>query len=243
MNRFKYIIYLFFIASSISTAQEKIDFSGKTVVIKGWAKQIAVSGHSENYIKIEEAQKNDKKDYDYEIGDSTITISLFPTCNTIGVVIPKNLNLKIDMEAVVYETMFDGKKGSDWRSLAISGINGNVESNTDGYNVALSKVNGSISVVSYGNISAVLTEFSNSELVSLDTYWGNVSLQIPIKLPANIRMRAVSGKLDISPKLKVTEKKFKTKKKLHGIINGGGLDIMLHSERGDVVSLLTVGKS
>ncbi len=219
------------------TSQEIIAFEGQEIIIEGWARNLAIVGTYKDEIKVEEEEPDEKKAYNIKVNGPVALISLKPTCHNIAIHVPKTANIKISMMDVVFETKFDRYKGSDWRSIAISKIDGNVESSTDGYNIAIDRVKGSISVVSYGNISAVLPDLANSELVSLDTYWGNVYAKIPSEISASVTLTAKNGKVEL-PKgvmFKKTEKK--TKRKFRGSLDSGLLPIILHSEDGKEVTL------
>ncbi len=218
-------------------AQEIIPFEGRDVLIDGWAKNLAIVGSTESKIKINEASPDKDKCYSIEMQGESVIISLKPNCQNVAITIPKSANLRLTMVAVVRETMFDRYKGSDWRAIAISKVDGNIESESDGYHIALDRVNGSVSVVTYGNISAKLPDLSNSELISLDTYWGNVYAKIPSDISASLSLTAKSGKVDLSRDFKLEKKEKNTRKKLRANLKDGKLPIILHSEDGDVVTL------
>ena len=232
-------LFIFLISwSANSLAQKKIAFSGESINLNGWASDLTISGHDESYVLIEQGDDNESESAATHklIGD-VLEISLTANTRTMHIFVPKPVNLAIEMEDVVWETYFDREKESDWRKMKIEKIRGDIEFSADGYHLNLQEVSGSIAVVTYGNIQASIADLSNSELISLDTYWGNVEVKIPANAAADLVMRAKSGVVQLSPKLQLTNVKKKSQKRLTGQLNGGTTPIILHSEGGQLVSL------
>ena len=217
-------------------AQEKIEFSGKKITINGWATNLIISGHDKSFVSIEAGVDNETKLVArHKKGENELEISLKEETKSVHIYIPENTDLNIAMEAVMWEGSFDREK--DWRNIKIENTNGELEFDGDGYHVDLNNVNGSIAVVTYGNINADFADLSKSEVISLDTYLGNVEVGIPASTSANLTMRAKGGEVKIDPNLKISETTKKSNKKLTTKLNGGTIPIILHSEGGAYVSL------
>lgn len=218
-------------------AQQKIEFSGKKITINGWAKQLVVLGHEKDFVSIE--MRNDDTDSEnrtsHEKQGDELKISLEINIENILIYVPENMDLNIAMETVMWEGSFDREK--DWRGIKIKDTKGDLELDSDGYHVHLDNLTGSLAVVTYGNIYAEFSDLSKSEVVSLDTYLGNVEVAIPTSVSANITMRAKSGEVSIDSNLPISETTKKSKKKLTAKLNEGTLPIILHSEGGEYVSL------
>jgi len=115
----------------------------------------------------------------------------------------------------------------NYPNLKISKVNGEIEVNADGLNVDLERVGGPVSVVTYGDISSILSQSSSNKLISLDTYMGNITIGIPNKQAVNLDCTAIKGLIEVDPKIKRSESKKAPK-------------VILHSEHGEFIKVKAI---
>lgn len=231
-----FIIGQFVLLASVS-AQKKIDFSGQKINLSGWVNNLTVEGHEEKYVEIIQGVSNSSEEiFEDEIRMEEFYLSFRPNTGNVIVRVPKSINISLDMEAIVYETKFDHNQESDWKKVLLKDLAGSVSFNGDGYDLEMKNVNGSVAVVTYGDIEFESSDLSNAELISLDTYWGEVLASIPASMDANVTARAKSGNVLVDDAFYANVKK-NNKHKFISTNDNAKIDIILHGESGREVVL------
>lgn len=145
----------------------------------------------------------------------------------VKVDIPRSLDIKIEPKAIVFEGQY--LYGRDNHYIHVFDSDGEIEINADGYYVHLVRTSGSISVVTYEDISAHLPHLKKESIVSFDTYRGDISLYIPLELQPQIKASASKGKISLG--------KDKTPFKMDGAM---GNKVLLNTEQGAKVDVRAI---
>ena len=217
-------------------SQESFSFEGQHVVIEGWAQHLTIDGTENPNISYRSSEEETMSKLNYSIDGESVTIFLSPTSKDLRITLPSAINLNIKMEDVVREGSFERIRPGDWRRVEITNVKGEIEFEADGYDLVLKNNTGSIAAVTYGNIVANYQDISTCELISLDTYWGDVNVDLPTNSSANLTIRARSGEIFLDPKFTFENVK-KRKRRFSGTMQEGNTTIILHSEGGKIVSL------
>ena len=228
MKRMKFIVLNLICFFHLASAQSTIDFGQGTLLIKGKTPSLEIIGTTTPKVKLSTNLKHKKS-------KDQLIITLVESEQAMKIEVPVGVNIVCQFDPIVYETGL-GRADEFWK-VKISNLKGDLEFHGDGYDVSLEDLKGSVSVVTYGDIQAQFEDLTKSSLISLDTYWGEVAVTIPTSTPANLNLTAMNGAIDLSSAFTVTKSLRKFNNNFIGQINGGGLDIILHSEDGKKVSI------
>lgn len=170
-------------------------------------------------------------DLEYEIKGNELHIEAHGKAGRYHLKVPNNLDVSVKSHGENYY-YYDGLKNLNFKN-----INGEIEVFADGsVDVNIEKSIGSMSVVTYGNITATFEELPNEGVLSFDTYRGHVNLSLPNTANANLSLRAKNG--DIYSNLPIEiEKKNQKKKEVKATLNGKGIDIIINAEVGGDIYL------
>jgi len=221
MKYIKYTLLLIYIILAQITYAGSIDFDGNTIEIEGSFNQLAIHGTDiNNKITFTDLLNESSllSSVDYKVKGSRLKVTISGDTR-MRIDIPKNVNILCKPVAVIYEGSYIF--GRDAHHVHVQDTDGEVEINADGYNITLDRTSGSISVVSYENISAILPNLKKESIVSLDSYLGDILLRIPHILNPKIKATAPKGSI-----------KIKGDKILFDSKNASGNQVILHSEEG-----------
>lgn len=168
-----------------------IPFDGNKIIINGTMEYLTVLGHGESNIKIQNgANTNPTADYiDYNIDGKTIQLGLKDRRQNVKVFVPSGLEIEIKPNAIVEESY----SNKDYGFIDLKDLNGPIELEADGYHVDLKNVKGQVSLVTYGDINAILPKQNTANMLSLDTYSGNIKIKVQPDKKYAVRCNAVSG--------------------------------------------------
>lgn len=227
------LILLVLLASYHLGAQINLPSDYKTLEITGTMNSLLINGvdGKESTLLIESSSNEQKSDWTQKSTKNKLKLHF--NDSEVGVVInlPKDKNLDIKTDDIVFEGMFDVEK--DQRLIAIENMIGTINVSTDGYMVNLKKNKNDMSVVSYLDIFADSMRINNDASIMFDSYWGDVTLRAIPPLDAAINMRAKLGEVYLDSMISITKEITLLNDKI-SVITGEGLgDILLHSERGN----------
>ena len=176
---------------------------------------------SEDYYREEIEYKIKGKELHFDTGRS----------GRLSLKVPRNLKIVCQSQGKNYY-YYDGLK-----LIKIDGVDGEIEiSANTGVDIDIKNCSGSMSVVSYGNITVAMNQLPSTGLLSFDTYLGYVNLSLPIAAAANLELRSKKG--DIFTNLPIDKKPNKTNaKKVITTLGGGGIDIIINAEAGGDIYL------
>jgi len=212
---------ILFVALAQYAAAETIDFNGNTIKIDGSFEQLAVQGTDINgKVSITNLLdgSSSTSSIDHRIESNILYISVKGN-NRIKISAPKAINVKINPIQIVYEGSYVHR--NDAHNIHVYDTDGEIEINGDGYKVYLARTSGSISVVTFEDIQAILPNLSESSIVSLDSYLGDITFRIPLELEPRVKATAPKGTVNI-----------KGGKELFDNQKNNGNNIILHSEAG-----------
>ena len=228
MKQIKYILILSILWTCQYLNAGTIDFNGSTIEIDGSFQQLAIHG-TEISGKVTFTDLLDQSSLlssiSYKIEGPILKVTIKGNTH-MHITIPNDVNILCQPATLIYEVSYYNEKKE--RHIHIQDTNGEVEINCDGYKVTLSRASGSASIVSYEDIHAILPNLSPNSIVSLDTYLGDILLEIPHTIDPKIKATAPKGSI----KIKGNTSLFKGK-------NATGNQVLLHTENGDVVVTTT----
>ncbi len=199
----------------------------QSIFITGGFQQVAVHGNDNiEELTITDLLTGQLVSTGYSLyKDGEVTKLSFTGNLRVKIVIPKTMDIKIEPEAIVFEGQYIYSR--DMHYIHVFDSDGEVEINADGYYVHLVRTSGSISVVTYEKIKAIIPHMQKNSLVSLDSYHGEISLLVPSELHPRIKASA-RGKISIG----ANEDSF-------NLTNPTGNKIILHSEQGKWINVRT----
>lgn len=168
-----------------------IPFDGNNIIIDGTMEQLTLLGHGESNIKIQlESRANNAEDFfDYAINGSSCHLSFLDHEQSFKVFLPSSSEIKIKPSPIVTEEY----RKEEYGFIDLKDLNGAIELEADGYHVTLKNVSSQVSIVTYGDIAASMPVQNNKKIVSLDTYTGNIKVEIPVEENYSVSCNAVVG--------------------------------------------------
>ncbi|MEM7479508.1 MAG: DUF4097 family beta strand repeat-containing protein, partial [Planctomycetota bacterium] len=170
---------------------------------------------------------------DFDIEKSKTEIKLdgnsYKYVTNLKIKVPRETNLRLD-------TYRDGV-------IRVQDVDGKFDVRSHNCDIHLNSVSGSGEVWSYnGNLTADFVEVANDQPLELETYNGSIDLRLPKDTQANLKYRSGSGKvltdleveLAKDPVQSVDENQIGFDKFLRGTLNGGGPELKLETEKGDI---------
>lgn len=230
------IIYFFFVMLSTIVFQSNevsIDFNHGRVILEGGTAEVEIKGHDGQQVIIVTSNGGPLSEDNYSIKRKSLTIKLTDQYESVRILLPKQVSLECDLADWVDEINRD----VPFRKVSLEAIGGAVEFNADGYDVNIKNPESHVSIVTYGSIDAWFDDFQDETIISLDTYLGNVTAYIPLEIEANLNLTAMGGKVKMDKKFNITRQLRNSTNNFIGEINGGGIDVILHSENGTFVQL------
>lgn len=201
----------------------------QSILITGGFEQIAVHGNSDiEELTITDLLTGQAISTGYSLTEEgEVTKLSFTGSLRVKIDIPKTMDIKIEPEAIVSEGQYI--YGRDLHYIHVFDSDGEIEINADGYYVHLVRTTGSISVVTYEDISAHLPQLFKESIVSLDTYRGDILLYIPRELQPQIKASANKGKISIGKK-----------NTPYNMDSATGNKVILNTEQGAQVDVRTI---
>lgn len=233
MNTILYFLFLVLSPLFLQSNEVVIDFNHGRVVLEGGVSDVEIKGHDGQQVIITTSNGGAISEDNYTIKHKTLTVKLEDKHESVSILLPNEVSLICDFADWVEEINRD----APFRKVSIEGVGGAIEFNADGYDVNVKNPESHISIVTYGNITAWFDDFEEDTIISLDTYLGNVTAHIPLEIEANLNLTAMNGKVEMDKKFKVTRELRNSSNNFIGEINGGGIDVILHSESGSSVRL------
>lgn len=246
---FLFIIISLLTVNQLFAQQQIIDFSKGKIVING-ANNLNVEGYdgkkvlildtyyeqNQPELEIGLTQINSRRpkinaEVEYKIKGKELILKTDLKTSRYVLKVPKNL-------AVTCNTLkgdnyyYDGLK-----TINISKIKGEIEVNCQGsVDVIVKDITSPVSVVSYGNITAMVEKMPTKGVLSFDTYLGYVNLSLPENAAANLNL--TSNKGAIFSNLPVSKKDNSGKaKKLQATLGNGGVEVIINAEAGGDIYL------
>lgn len=182
--------------SSLNGQIITVPFDGNKIVINGTMEYLTVLGHGESNIKIQDGvRSNQTAEYlKYNIDGNTIELSLQDREQNFRVFVPSHLAIEIKPSSIVDESYTN----KDYGFIDLKDLNGPIELEADGYHVDLKNVKGQVSLVTYGDINAILPKHDDKNIISLDTYTGNIKIQVQPDKRYAVSCNAVKGDVIIA---------------------------------------------
>jgi len=224
---FIYLIYLLGTITPLFSQVTNIPFAGSTLVVKGEVNYLEIRGQGGDNIAIQEYQNSNNliQHYRQEIEGDVCTITLKHKHGGINLFVPQDLNLNIQLDPTAYE---DGPLDlNDFGNINLRDLTGNLEINTDGFHVQFKDINGLSSIVTYGDIQGKFKNRQPGKLINLDTYLGNVYVQISKDYKVDISAKAVKGTSYIND-LFLNDQSYPNR-------------LSIHSENGKYINVDTIG--
>jgi len=197
-NKNLLIIFLSFLGITAANAQvTKVPFKGKKIVISGTFEYLTIIGQADSVIGIQEENRSNRaKDFfDYNIDGETFFLNLKERKRSFMVLVPAEIEVGVTPAEIVFEPYSKDEYGFvDFRNLK-----GSVEMEGDGYHVLLDNIQSQASVVTYGDIIATLPRVDRGKALSLDTYTGNIIIEVPESKSLNLKSNALKGEVIIDP--------------------------------------------
>jgi len=196
MKIFSSIVFSMLISLSLTASGVEIG----NIHINGKMKGLEVIGHAEATVRISSGKKEDKAYKRTEDG-TAITLQLSDPNAAYRIYIPINANVVIKPEDIYYE---GSEKTAllDARLVRLSNLAGNVEFYGDHYTIVLDVFSASSSIVTYGHILGSLGELKAQSFLSLDSYLGNIDIQVSNANQYNIKATAKNGTVTIDEAVK-----------------------------------------
>ncbi len=233
-----YIIALLSVVSYVSKA-EQIPFSGSNIEVTGMLTQLTITAGLSNIIDIRNPMtKKGEKPYSITTNGNLTRINL--TSETMYEInIPRRTNLVCKPVNVAFEGSW--YKDQNNYNISISNIQGEVVVDADGYNINLLDVLGPTSIVTYGDIKAKYTKPPLSEMISLDTYEGDITVEIPSESKSNINATAKDGYVVFAESITINADENIIKQNAAVIKHvSKNCTIKLHSENGKYVKVKNI---
>lgn len=252
INTLKLTCLLFILMGNITMAfgqEVRIPFSKGKVIING-AGNLNVEGYDGNEVIVYEMlyelnrpdlmeglkPLNDNRpdyikelDIEHKIVGSVLTIQAHGRSGRYNIKVPKDVNISVKTRSENYY-YYDGLKNLNFENLT-----GEIEVSGDGgIDVNIKKSTGSMSVVTYGNISVDFDELPSEGALSFDTYRGFVNLTIPEDAAADLSLTAKKGRIFSNLPLKI---KKNGKKELKATLGKNGIDLFVNTVTGGDIYL------
>jgi len=129
--------------------------------------------------------------------------------------------------------------GMNKGDLEISNLNSEIEIDVISSNIILNKVTGPLVISSaIGNISAQFSKLNQTSPVSIKSVSGQIDVSLPEKTAANFELKSMSGKIysdfESNAKTEIKQKQEGNSSTLTGILNSGGVKLMIFSFSGNI---------
>lgn len=224
---------------SFSLQAKQIPFNGNHIEIIGSLAELNINEGNSGEIDIKhQLSTNPSNNYKISHNGTLTTIELLEK-QIYSISIPNGTNISCKPIEVAMES--DWYKEQNNYRILLRQLTGEVIIDADGYDVFLDNVSGPTSVVTYGDIKAKYNELPTTSIVSLDTYQGNITLQLPSKSEANIKANAKNGVVIVADELSFDSNV--SGLKANGnvkIITANSKQIKLHTEDGKFIKVDTI---
>ena len=128
--------------------------------------------------------------------------------------------------------------GTGGRTFKASNISAEIEASVNHNGVRLENVTGPMTINSvHGRIEAIFASVNQSSPISIISVHGLVDVALPSNTKANLKMEAQHGELLTNMNIefgKTDEELRRYSSKVNGTLNGGGVQIYLASNHGNV---------
>lgn len=126
-------------------------------------------------------------------------------------------------------------------AITVSNVTGNINLGTTNGRIEALRCAGSMSAsTTNGAIRAELVQTSGSKMMQFETTNGSIALTVPPNFGADVAADTTNG--SIHSDLPVTTKSF-SRRELRGTLNGGGVQLELHTTNGSIEIRSTAGAS
>jgi len=126
-------------------------------------------------------------------------------------------------------------------AISVSDVNGRIELGTTNGRIEALRCGGSVNAsTTNGAIRAELLQVAGSNHMDFETTNGSISLTVPPNFGAEVSAETTNG--SIRSDLPVTTRSF-SRRELRGTINGGGVQLGLHTTNGSIEIRSTGGES
>lgn len=206
-------------------------YDGNEVIIMEMLYELNRPDLSKGLKKIHSNKPSLEVDIAHQIKGEELVIEAHGRAGRYHLKIPRQLDVSVKSHSGSYY-YYDGLKNLNFKN-----IDGEIEVFADGaidVNIEASK--GSMSIVTYGNITVDFVALSPTGVYSFDTYLGHVNVAFPKFTATSLQLRAKKG--DLYSDLPVNiEKHDKKRKEIHATTNGGGANIIVNAEAGGDIYL------
>ena len=235
------LLFLVTLLTSFTSKAKQIPFNGNEIEIIGSLAELNIDEGLTGEIDIKhQFSNNSSNNYKTTNNGLKTTIELFEkTVYSISVPLGTNITckpLQVAGESGWYKEQNNYK-------IQLRKLSGEVIVDADGYDIFIENVSGPISIVTYGDIRAKYDFVPSSNIISLDTYQGNITLQIPKNSETNINATAKNGSVIIADEIKHDAKNRMIKATGNvKVITESNKQIKLHSEDGNYIKVDTLSK-
>ena len=115
-------------------------------------------------------------------------------------------------------------------SISVADATGDLDVHTSGGGIRLKNIDGGVSAVTSGG--SVYAEMRSNRGITLRTSGGGITLSLPESVRASVDARTSGG--HVSSALRFTSTEAADRSHLHGEINGGGEEVVLHTSGGSI---------
>jgi len=228
--------------------------TGGSISIKNISGDVSVTGYEGETILVmgyKEGRDRDKVSVEDESTATSVSIrARYPehcNCNAsirFEVKVPRGGQYKFDnissisgdVDVTSVAGVLDAKSISG--NVRIKGITGPVNAHSVSGNVNVGEVNGTVTAKSTsGNVEVEILQLSGTQDMDFASVSGNVRVQLPANLDADVRMSTMSGGLKTDFPLTIEEPERGPGRRATGRVGGGARQLKMSSVSGNVALL------
>ncbi|MEM9822408.1 MAG: DUF4097 family beta strand repeat-containing protein [Bacteroidota bacterium] len=206
-------------------------YDGNEVIIMEMLYELNRPDLSEGLKKMHSNKSDIEVEITHEIKGDELVIEAHGRAGRYHLKIPRQLDVAVKSHTGSYY-YYDGLKNLNFKN-----IDGEIEVFADGsIDVNIEGAKGSMSIVTYGNITVDFAALSPTGVYAFDTYLGHVNVALPRATATSLQLRSKKGDIysDLAIQMLRQDKK---RKEIHAQTKGGGATLMINAEAGGDIYL------
>lgn len=236
MSKLVKIVFAFFIGISSNFSQQSHDgFKGDLVIVTGDFARLNVIQSDIGRVELvinSETSRIKSNSYKVKENPNVLEIIFKDKNQTFELRMPKGMSLKCQPNEFITKAEYSFL--NSFRIIDMQELNNEIEINADAYNLRLVDLTGPLSVVTYGHIEGSFSDMKKGQLISLDTYMGDINLQVPDHQSGQLMCNARNGQVIIAESLK---------ENYNAENINGDVKLMLNSENGKLIELKNINEN
>ena len=235
------LLFLVILLTSFTSKAKQVPFNGNEIEIIGSLAELNISEGLTGEIDIKHQLSTYPSD-NYKISSNGLKTTIELLEKTV-------YSISVPLGTAITCKPIEVASESEWYTeqnnykIQLRKLSGEVIVDADGYDIFLENLTGPTTIVTYGDIRAKYDFIPSSNIIFLDTYQGNITLQIPKNSETNINATAKNGSVIIADEIKYDSKNGITKATGNvNVITESNKQIKLHSEDGNYIKVDTLSK-